>query len=385
MSSIDTAFRMLPDLARGSIGNITPLVTFETDPTTNKTSAIYKRELLTGLPYNELAEKYLSRGFVHIIAVVRAEPEESLLSVFDAHLFKYPTAQLQKVCYFEVDRDSSSLLQEIDAKDPQKELRLNLVNYFLNANSLEIDPIERGEAQYMIGSLYLTGKGIPQNFEKAFKYNRLGSDEGNLAAKYNLSFCYLAGTGVSKDPVEGARILQQSADQGDALAQCSLGTCYAHGMGVPKDSNKAFENYLLAANQGHPGGQNNLGICYKKGIGVEADPKKAFENFKLSADQGDAVAQSNLGACYQMGIGVEIDPAKAFEYFKLSADQRNAEGQNNLGICYQMGIGVEKDVIKANEYYNKSAKQGNQEAKNNYENLTYGISSRKMPMTAWPE
>src|SRR5438067_1610415 len=60
---------------------------------------------------------------------------------------------------------------------------------------------DQGDAngQFMLGVMYATGQGIPQNYAEAVKWYRLATDQGNVDAQYNLGSMYATGQGVQQD------------------------------------------------------------------------------------------------------------------------------------------------------------------------------------------
>ena len=190
-------------------------------------------------------------------------------------------------------------------------------------------------AQRCLGWMCVTGKGVPQNFEKAFEWYR------------------------------------KSAEGGMPQAQCCLGYMYESGKGVPQSNTKAVEWYQKSADQGYAIAQGNLGSMYDRGKGVLQSDTKAVEWYQKSADQGYAIAQYNLGEMYKSGIGVPQSYTKAVEWYQKAADQGVREAQNSLGVMYEAGRGVPRNKVRAMEWYRKSASQGNAAALSNIKRLEH--------------
>lgn len=116
-----------------------------------------------------------------------------------------------------------------------------------------------------------------------------------------LGTMYLDGDGVQQDYDEALRYLTRAASAGDALAQNSLGYMYGMGKGVERDYYKAVKWYKEAAMQGYATAQYNMGFMYELGQGVEQDYNKAIEWYKKAAAQGYQDAQKNLNRLYENG------------------------------------------------------------------------------------
>ena len=76
---------------------------------------------------------------------------------------------------------------------------------------------DQGDANglFMLGVMYATGQGIPQNYAEAVKWYRLASDQGRADAQYNLGDMYATGHGVQQDNVTAYMWLNLSAAQGE--------------------------------------------------------------------------------------------------------------------------------------------------------------------------
>jgi len=92
------------------------------------------------------------------------------------------------------------------------------------------------------------GESIAERQKKA--------EAGDAKAQFNLGVMYATGRGVRKDDKEAAKWYRKAAEQGDAKAQGSLGGMYYFGDGVPKDYASAYAWYKLAAYHGEKFGAN---------------------------------------------------------------------------------------------------------------------------------
>ena len=104
-------------------------------------------------------------------------------------------------------------------------------------------------AQFNLGSMYLNGRGVPQDDAEAVRWYRLAADQGNADAQGNLGAMYLNGQGVPQNHAEAIRWFRAAADQGNAFAQGNLGTMHSNGWGVPQDYVAAHMWFNLAAAQ----------------------------------------------------------------------------------------------------------------------------------------
>ena len=92
-----------------------------------------------------------------------------------------------------------------------------------------------------LGYMYVTGRGVPQDYGEAVRWYRDAAEQGHVGAQTYAGWMYEAGQGVSQDHIEAAFWYQKAADQGDAYAQFSLGCMFENGDGVPHDDAKAVQ------------------------------------------------------------------------------------------------------------------------------------------------
>ena len=112
------------------------------------------------------------------------------------------------------------------------------------------------------------------------------ANQGNAQAQYNIGVMYVQGKGVRQDYQKAVEWYTKAANQGNAHAQYNLGVMYDEGKGVRQDYQKAVEWFTKAANQGFATAQYASGLMYYNGEGVRQDYKKAKNFFRLSCDNG---------------------------------------------------------------------------------------------------
>lgn len=190
-------------------------------------------------------------------------------------------------------------------------------------------------------------------------------------SQYKIGYLYLFGKWVNQDSQKAFEWFQKAADQGNAEALTHLGRLYEEGHGIDKNAKQAVENYHKAAEQGHCAGQYYLGLMHKWGRGVPRNHSKAADWLMKAAQQGDREAQLRVAIIYRNGQGLPEDEEKAIEWFRKAAEQGQPSAQHQIGRLYEDGRGVPQDIEKAAEWYRKSAEQGNGFAKRLLDKLQY--------------
>jgi TPR repeat protein len=130
-------------------------------------------------------------------------------------------------------------------------------------NSLFVSLAEQGDAnaQWVLGFMYLTGEGMPQDYKQAVNWFTKAAEQGFAMAQFNLGYMYKNGEGVSQDYTKALDWYTKAAEQGFAKAQYNLGLIYVEGgEGIPQDYNKGLDWLTKAAEQGLAEAQANWGI-----------------------------------------------------------------------------------------------------------------------------
>ena len=248
---------------------------------------------------------------------------------------------------------------------------------------------EKGDtdAQYFLGTIYLSVVEEGKNQQKAVYWLQKAADGGNAEAQLRLGMMYAIGEKLPKDDQKAVSLVMQSAGQGQPWAQFLLYYGYTEleaerqkylrqkqqldediryffdgilafasamrKQGITPDTQKAIDWLQKAAEQGLAIAQDVLATKYAKGIDIERDDKKAAYWLEKVAQQGAPFAQNSLGNRYAEGLGVPKDEKKAIYWYQKAAYQNDVYAQANLGRVYYYGLGVLKNVEKAAYWYRK--------------------------------
>jgi TPR repeat protein len=109
------------------------------------------------------------------------------------------------------------------------------------------------EAQYDLGCLFLKGKTVAHDYEKAERLLRLAAEQEHYGAQYRLGIMFRDGLGVVRDYTVAVQLFQDAVAWGSSFAQFELGNMFRDGLGVVRDLNEAVQLYNLAAAKGHAG------------------------------------------------------------------------------------------------------------------------------------
>jgi TPR repeat protein len=260
-------------------------------------------------------------------------------------------------------------------------------------------------AQSALGSMYQTGRGVPQDFGEAVKWHRRAVKQDDPVAENNLGLMYARGQGTKPDLDQAMKLFEKSAEKGWAPGEANL--AYLYAAASPRDLVRAYMWCTLALAGGQAGcrttleqltGQMSaadiqkandqtilwvqtqttdpnlspaavlgpgadqlplqLATMYAQGDGVARDDPQASKWYTLAAKRGIAFAQARLGEMYYMGRGVTKDDGQAFTWFQEAAENGDVSGERDLGFAYLHGDGVAKDEKKGVAWVRKAADRG---------------------------
>ena len=186
---------------------------------------------------------------------------------------------------------------------------------------------EQGDAgaQFLLGSRYDHGQGVPEDDAEAVRWYHLAAEQGHASAQYYLGYKFAQGEGVARDTGEAVRWLREAAGQGHAAAQYRLGAMYFNDAEAPVDKAEAALWLRAAAEQGHAGAQERLREYQETG---SVSPAEVFAR--------------------QVEICKTPDPAVPSSAFKLakSAPAENGDYHVNYG-CRQACADWRKCLVPA--------------------------------------
>lgn len=133
------------------------------------------------------------------------------------------------------------------------------------------------------------------HFSVALKELSPLAEKGDAKAQAVLGDMYSSGSGVPQNHVKAAFWYRKAAEQGQAKAQTSLGVMYKEGLGVRQDAREAASWFHKAAEQGHGEALYTLGGMYERGQGaIPVDLVQAHKWFDIAVAAGFDIAQDNL-------------------------------------------------------------------------------------------
>jgi TPR repeat protein len=122
--------------------------------------------------------------------------------------------------------------------------------------------VGQAPAQFAMGRLYATGRGVPRDPALAGAWFHKAALQDNPGAEYALATMLESGSLARPDSTRPAQWLLKAARHGYAPAEAELADRFARGDGVPKDLTQAIRWATGAAQQGDIDEQAKLGALY---------------------------------------------------------------------------------------------------------------------------
>ncbi len=158
-------------------------------------------------------------------------------------------------------------------------------------------------------------KNIVDVAEIDYQKTLLQAESGDPEAQTNLGSRYIDGYEVYQDYDKAFMWFKKAADQGYPEGQYHIALMYSNGESIPSNESEAFKWFKLSADQGFDYASLQVGIRYLQGIGVNKNYKESLRWLKIAADQNIGDAQLYLGVMYFSGEGVPENKAIAKKYF----------------------------------------------------------------------
>ncbi|KAG0168711.1 hypothetical protein DFQ28_006264 [Apophysomyces sp. BC1034] len=215
--------------------------------------------------------------------------------------------------------------------------------------------LEHGDTRALVDLAYGFYEGSPEvqkDDARAFRYAEMGAKANDKYCQYILGNLYLKGRGTPENAQEAIKWLATSVEQGFTLAIEDIATVYLRGSGnVEKNFERAYE-WCKRGESNITFCQTALGDIYRNGWSVQRNYQKAFEYYQTAASQPDAphhYAQHMLGEMFLNGEGIPQDIAVAKEWFQIAASQGYEPSRQKLQIlAATKSIQPQQDAVQKN-------------------------------------
>ena len=222
--------------------------------------------------------------------------------------------------------------------------------------------------EYKIGLMYLNGKGVGQDAERAEEYLSLSADAGNIYAKSRLAKLYLEEGREERIPQAVAYLSEVAIKGKSDMAMYTLGNIYSSEKYTLQDLDKAKEWYNKAEKAGNTFASYKLGKMYYE----QEDFQNAAKHYEKCDNR---FADYFLGKIYLDEQREMYDIEKGLKYMTKAAMGENEWAQYQLGNIYCLDKYGIQDIKKAYGWYTKAEQHGNEFASYKLGKICYDLEN----------
>lgn len=222
-------------------------------------------------------------------------------------------------------------------------------------------------AEFTLGQLLEVGIGVPRDVPLAMKTYELASAQQDLRAEYNVGLIYLEGRGVDANYEKATALLKDAAFKGNAYAQYALARMnevgYRNAAGdliIKPDLEEAMAMYDLAAANEDGLAKYRLAemMVREKKIDLSVQTKQNRDRLVKKLYEG-AFASGVQQAALPLAFFNAMDPSskkqqEAFSVATAEAKAGNGVAALLLGLLYDRGIAVPVNQAEALNWYQKA-------------------------------
>ena len=249
--------------------------------------------------------------------------------------------------------------------------------------ALELDK-DLTVAYYLLGDMYINGKGVQKDLKKAYDNFKKAQDDGHVESRFQIARMVSRGEVFELDDAYAAEIYKDLAAQNHIGANYHYGEVLFYGIGINQNVKESVKHLQVAAESGMVEAQYLYAIALDF-LGKQEDAIKWFKTVAESEHNLAPEAANRLGEIYQelgelnlsakyykkgadAGIEASIVNLARLLYISDKFDEakvlfeslpNNPVAQVFIGLMHEKGQAYRENEIQALEWYEKSANQGN--------------------------
>ncbi|WP_310618869.1 tetratricopeptide repeat protein [Flexibacterium corallicola] len=232
--------------------------------------------------------------------------------------------------------------------------------WYLTALDRATKAVEAGQTKSatLIGVLYETGRGVPQDLKTAAHWYELATKNDDPQAALRLGLLYLSGSGVAQDKKKAADYLGVAAKAQLNEALFNLALLYQEGEVFPQSTAKAKELYEQASLSDDVDAMYALGLLLLDSEQGQYDEMRGAYWLGRAARRGNIEAQVQYAVLLFHGKGVVPNQNEAADWFERAANAGNPIAMNRLARMYAFGAGRPKNIIEASAWQSLASRMG---------------------------
>ena len=207
------------------------------------------------------------------------------------------------------------------------------------------------QAQLVLGIMHEQGIGVALNDTRSAYWWQRALDNGYVDIAKALGSMYMSGRGVPLDYEKGMELYLLAAEHGNSHAIKFVALGYKRGLGLLQDAKKAAAWEAKAASlSGADADVVFLDSMQSKETELQGE-EEIFAEFLRQAKQGNARGLFYVSVAYTSGTGVARNYIKAEKWARKAAERGLTSGIRHLGLFHQLGQGLPQNRIEAQKWY----------------------------------
>ena len=213
------------------------------------------------------------------------------------------------------------------------------------ANYQKAAELGNAEAQYYLSFMYLEGKGIAADSQKALLWMQKAAAGGFAPAQVQMGLRHLTGSGVSRDPVKAHAFFERATQSENPEAQYFLAVMTATGQGTTRNTDLALRWFRLAKSNGFPVPEELLTQKGIAALGHQTHPATASAHAPTLPSGKDLILQIQAGLAR---LGFQPGPVDGMFGKKTASAIRSFQSQAGLAIDGKATPEVLKEINAKN-------------------------------------
>lgn len=260
-----------------------------------------------------------------------------------------------------VNTEKADIGQPLKAGDFDFAYNAYTAGHYKTAFESAMKRAENGDAaaQTLLGILYMEGRSVTQDADKAMYWYGRAAEAGDPQAQLRYGIDMFNGIHVAKDQQKGEDYIRKAVDAGVPAAYFYYGQILMDNAGRDDRFDIGLKWFLKGAVAGDANAAYAASQILAEGtLKVAQNDKAARTLLETAANNGSIAAQMELAKWMVEGRGGPQDYRGAFDLMKIISVNGIPPAQINLARLYQQGVGTKSDPVMAAAWY-MMAKQAN--------------------------
>jgi TPR repeat protein len=224
------------------------------------------------------------------------------------------------------------------------------------------------DAELLYANIHDEGYHIHHDSNEAFIYYTQAAKQGNVEAIYKIGYMYLEGRGIKQNYIKAYKYIVKAAEKNHPDAKSLLVASIKETV-KNIDYKRMLKMFEAVTLNGVASLEYNIGCFYEDGFGdhnsktiIEENLFNALEWYHLAAKKNNLEAIQKLGMIYQ-NEKIYKDYDIAYHYFRKGAELNHPDSLYTLDRIHLSGRGARKNLGEAFNLFFEATRLGHSESR----------------------